>query len=233
MHNVRLVAALAFAAALVVTPDAFAGKPPKGGDTTTTAAASAEVDPYAYPEMLATNVPDFDTFFSNANAPIKSTIDARKRVDMAQNDLADALGLAKGSPMKDAAAELQKKAERKVKVAMTGKMPRLEATEAVPDDVQKGIDAFNAALTDMEGAFGELEGLQPQLAELATQAAGMVATAPDTIKSAGVPMPKIPASLSATKQNAKTIDTSKAEVGSLLDSLKAISADVQASFAAE
>jgi len=215
----RWLLALSLAFTTLSIEDAWAGK------------KAAVEDPYAYPEFDPTNVSDFDTFFSGAKSPVVSVIDSRKKVDQARKDLGVALEIADGDPLGAGLASLAKKADGKIKRVMkTGKLPRLEAKDVLPENVQKSMDGVNNALEQLDAAFNDLEQLQPQISELATKSAELVGNAPDTVKSAGVPLTKIPGSISATKKNGKVVSESSDHVKKLLESLTAIKGDFEGAF---
>jgi hypothetical protein len=91
-------AALAIALSLsFVSTDAFAGKnkPDAGGE-------APAADPYAIPEMKATKIPDVDSFFESAKAPITSVVNSRKMVDGAHARINTALGLGADITLADA-----------------------------------------------------------------------------------------------------------------------------------
>lgn len=221
----RFALILGLVGTLGLADDAFAGK--AKGDT------AAQTDPYAVPEMKSTQIPELDAFFEKAKAPIVSVIDTRKQVDTVQANFVVAMGLPQGTPFKDAVAELQKKGEGKLEVAMDkGSMPRLKAKDAVPSDVQTGIDAFNSTMDALDQAFTNVTGLKGELQTIATEAAALPAKVPDMAKSAGLSAAQIPKSAGATKANVSTINNSKDEVGKLETSLSTLGADVKATFGA-
>ncbi len=215
----RFLLALSLTFGAIGVEDAWAGK------------KDATEDPYAYPEFGPTSVPDFDTFFSNAKSPVVSVIDSRKKIDQARKDLNVALEVTEGAPLSDALASLSKKADGKIKRVMkTGKLPRLEAKDVLPENVKASMEGVNNALEQLDASFHDLEQLKPQLAELATKSAEMIANAPDTIKNSGVPVTKVPGALSATKKNGKVVGDSSDHVTKLIDSLTAIKGDFEGAF---
>jgi hypothetical protein len=159
------LATLSFAHA----PEAFAAK-----------ATSAQQD--ELPKIVVTGIAEFDEVFMKAKS-IHDSIDAEtSTLKSAHTDINTTLGLAADAPLKSALDDLKTKAGGKIKVAMKGTTPRLEPSEAVPENVQKGIDAVNKLIDASEHAVETGEGLVPQAKEVASAAAGFPAKLPTVVK---------------------------------------------------
>lgn len=81
---------------------------------------------------------------------------ARKLLKGARGDLNTALGLKSKTTLPKALAELNKRANGKIKVVKKGKTPTLAASDAVPTDVKRGIDAVNGFTGDITQSLADL-----------------------------------------------------------------------------
>lgn len=136
--------------ALVHSPDALAGKKDKGAEEE------------KLPSIVMTGIAEFDDVYGKAKN-IHDSLDAEnKSLKSARDGLNTALGVATDAPFKTALDDLQAKADKKIKVVMKGKTPRLEPTDAVPDNVRQGIDAVNQVLDASEHAADTAIGLKPE-----------------------------------------------------------------------
>src|SRR5688500_15212359 len=114
---------------------------------------------------------------------IHETLDAEdKKLKDARAQLATTLGIATDAPVKNALADLKTKADGKISVELDGKTPRLKPSEAVPENVQKGIDAANKLLDVSEAAWSKGKELAPEAQRLAEAASGFPAKLPDLVK---------------------------------------------------
>jgi hypothetical protein len=168
-----------------------------------------------------TGVATFDSVFGKAGSMLTSIVTARTNIDTANKNLTTALGLKDGTPLKDAIADLKTKAAGKIKVAMNGTTPKLEATDAVPDNVKKGIDAVNG-LIDATGsattAMGQVIKDSPALvAEV--KAFADVAKVTSDIKAAGITNPiDLGKILKKVANDVKVISSIPGEAQKLVDS---------------
>jgi hypothetical protein len=225
---VRFVSALAFALSLslIAAPEAFAKPKPDDG-----AAAPAAADAYAIPEMKITKIPEIDSFFETAKAPITSLVNTRKMVDAAKDRINTSLGLATGTSFSDALANLNNKAGAMVSIATnTGKMPALHAKDAVPPDIQHAIDEFNGAMADLDTASDQLKQVTGELTTLAQQASELPGKVPDAAKSAGLSMTDQIAATKNTGTNVKTVGGAKDEAEKLGQSLAEIGTSITSTF---
>lgn len=98
----------------------------------------------------------FDRVFSDVAAIDRKLTNAQTMLSDAKTQLNTALGIKNNTPIRKGLAELQERAGGKVSLAMTGKIPTLKANEAVPSDVQKGIDAVNGLSSNLVGSIEAL-----------------------------------------------------------------------------
>ncbi len=97
-----------------------------------------------------------DSFFADVDKLNRDLDAANRLLDGAKTDLNSALGLRKRTTLPKALAELNTRAEGKLGVVMKGKVPTLAASDAVPTDVQAGIDAVNGFTKKMERSMTRL-----------------------------------------------------------------------------
>ena len=212
----RFTVILAGAVALLASAPALAG-----------AAAAPKGDPYAIPQMVVTNVADFDSFFTSANQPISDVITARKNVDMAEGNFKTEMKIAETASIDDAVKELKNKINGKAHLLITaGKIPTLSPADAIPDDAKHAVDAYNALVKDLQDASDKLEATMPAINDASTKAADIVAHAPDTIKNSGLPATKIPGALTATKKDGSIVAGSKDDATKLGQSLASFTTTV-------
>jgi len=136
----RWFGTLLLAVALVGAAPAHAKKKKKGKDD----------------GIQITGIEAFDSVFGDVASIDKRLTNASKVLSSAKKELNTALGLKDGTPLKKAITELKGRADGKVGLAMKGKVPTLEATDAVPTDVQTGIDAVNQMNSDLVTSIEDL-----------------------------------------------------------------------------
>lgn len=149
MRFSRVIALFALAALPAV---AFAGK-------------AKEPDPL--PVIVATGIGEFDTVFNPAKGiqdKLKAESESLKK---ARTDANAALEVATDDPLGTALAELKKKANTKLKVVMSGRMPKVSPEGVVPDNIQKGIDAVNGLVDAADGTITRAGGLKDEAIRLA------------------------------------------------------------------
>lgn len=164
MRLSRLFAVLALAA---LPSLAFAGK--------------AKLDD-PFPVIVTTGISEFDGVFGKVKPIQDSVKQETEKLKSARANVNTALGVADGAVLADALAELQKKADHKIKVAMEGGTPKLNPEGVVPDEVQKGIDAVNELVGVAQGTIKTAEGLAAQSQELVTACAAFPGKVPSLVK---------------------------------------------------
>jgi hypothetical protein len=197
---------------------------PATADAAPKAAKAAKETPLLTIE--ATGIAEFDDVFMKAKA-IHDTLDAQdKNLTEARNALVTALGVATDAPLATAFADLKTKANGKLKLAMKGKTPRLEASDAIPDNVQAGIDAVNKLLDASESAIAAGVGLVPQSKELVAACSAF----PAKLTSMGLePMKLMDASKKVTN-NVKATGATPERVDKLVKTSEGIFTDVTGAF---
>jgi hypothetical protein len=135
----------------------------------------------ALPQIVETGIAEFDSVFMKAKA-IHDTLDGEdKKLKEAREQISIALGVATDAPLKTALADLNTKAGGKLKVALEGGTPKLQASEAVPENVQKAMDAVNKLIDVSAGAASKGKELYPQAQELAKAAADFPGKLPNLV----------------------------------------------------
>jgi hypothetical protein len=169
--------------------------------------ASAVFDTAAFakdtapPEITATGIKEFDDVFMQAKDIQTNLTTSKGKLQTANDDVNSALGLTKGTPFKDAMADLNKKADGKVKVAMTGKTPTLTAADGCPDNVKASVDATNKAVGQISSVGDDMVTLEKQSEELVKQSAQFVEKAPEAISNSGISVTQVPKVTKIIKTN--------------------------------
>jgi len=201
-------------------------KKPKEGDTTTTTEPAAAAAPVL--TMATTGIADVDNVFNQAVDPLKTLQDTQTAIDNLTKNLNTALGLADGGSLNDALADLKTKAAGKVTVAMNDKqMPTLKPSDAVPEEVQKALDGFNASIDEISALVPKLAALPDQFKQIATAAAGFN---PASLTKSGVKATEAPKIMKAITGNLKVLSSAPNVVTGLLDSVKNLTTSVSSTF---
>lgn len=133
---------------------------------------SGDANAPKYPEIKLTKIQEFDPTLSKAK-DIHTTLEGiENKLHDANKGLAATLSLPETTSIDDALAELQKRANNKIKVAMKGKVPKLEASDAVPEEVQKGIDTVNGLTDDLGASLEQIQGMPAEVTQLINDVKG-------------------------------------------------------------
>lgn len=202
----------------------LAGVPTADAGPKNTKGAAAKQD--TLPKIEATGIAEFDDVFMKAKA-IHDTLDAEdKKLAEARKQVSVALGVAEDQPFKTALDDLKTKANGKIKVALKGKMPRLVPTEAVPENVQVGIDAVNNLLDAGEGMIDKGAELVPQSKALAEACAGF----PEKLTTMGLDPMKLIESTKKVTNNVKATGATPDRVDRLVKTSEGLFGDVKGTF---
>ncbi|MDP2309515.1 MAG: hypothetical protein Q8P18_26065 [Pseudomonadota bacterium] len=178
------------------------------------------------PKIEATGISEFDSVFMKAKT-IHETLDVQdKQFVDARAQVAIALGVAADAPLKTAFDDLKAKANGKLKVALKGKMPRLEATDAVPENVQTGIDAVNKLLDAGESMIDTGVQLVPEAQALAEACADF----PSRLTTMGLDPMKLIESTKKVANNVKATGATPARVDRLVKTSEGVFLDAKAAF---
>jgi hypothetical protein len=111
-------------------------------------------------DRVFTRVGEIDRLLSNAEAELRT----------GKRNLNTALELKKGTPLSDGIAELQDRAGGKLGLAMDGRIPKLETTDAVPSNVQSAVDAVNGLTGNLTTSIADMQSLAPEIERLVKDA---------------------------------------------------------------
>lgn len=222
--------ALALVVALSFSDDAFAGKKKKGTDATdTTTTEKTDAAPAAAFEIGLTNIADIDAIFQKAIDPLNNLRDTRNALNSLNANFTKALGLADGTPFKDAIADLKTKANGAVTMAMDEKgMPKLTPSDAAPQNVTDAVNALNQGLSDVMTAVEKLTELPTQMKEVAAAAASL---SPDSLIKSGVKPLEAPKMMKTVTGNIKMLGEAPNELIAIKDALAATIEDLKSGFA--
>ena len=168
-------------------------------------------------EISATGIKEFDDVFMQAKDIQTNLTTSKTKLQTANDDVNSSLGLAKGTPFKDALADLDKKAGGKVTVLMTGKTPTLAAADGCPENVKGAIDTTNKAVSDISSVADDMAKLASQSQALADQTAAFPAKAPDAAKNSGLGVTEIPKATKTVKSNVTIVSKTPGQVKALGD----------------
>jgi hypothetical protein len=92
------------------------------------------------------DISSLDSVFSDASDIESQLSSAQKKRKTARKNVNEILGLDPQTSFSDSLTELKSRGSGKIEVAMSGSVPTLQATDAVPSDVSSAIDAVNSAV---------------------------------------------------------------------------------------
>jgi hypothetical protein len=139
-------------------------------------------EPDPLPVIVLTGISQFDGVFGQAKDVQDKLKGETETLKKARVDTNAALEVATDAPLETALAELQKKAEHKIKVISEGGMPKLNPEAAVPDNVQKGIDAVNGLVAAANHTISTATGLKADAVQLASACAAFPGQVPSLVK---------------------------------------------------
>lgn len=121
-------------------------------------------------QITMTGFKSFDKVFkevADIDARISVAEDALK---FAKRDLNIALDLKRGTPLKDALADLKVKGGENLSVAMTGKVPQLSVSDLAPENITNAVAAVNGLTSSLVTSIDQLAGVPEEVAALTKQA---------------------------------------------------------------
>jgi uncharacterized protein YoxC len=192
--------------------NAFAGKDKAADD-----GATAEL------VIEDTGVAKVDAFYDKVEAMIGKLQSAQADMDSANASLAEALGLAEGTPVADALADLQAKAEGKIELVLEGTKPTLQAGEGVPENVQNAINATNEMAAKLTAAAETLKGVATDVAPLLAEAKDMPAAIAESdlgLKDKATATKTTASNLKTTKQIPEEANTLAGQCSESLELIK-------------
>jgi hypothetical protein len=202
----RFFAVSALALAAVSTP-ALAGK-----------AATTEIQ--------MTGISAFDPTFTSAKDIQGKVTGQTTTLHSARANVNTAIGVATDAPLATALADLSKKAEKKISVAMEGSMPKLNPDAALPDNVKAAVDSVNGLVEAGNDTVTACTGLKNDATQLVSAIAGFPGQLPSVVKN---PM-ELPKATKIVGDNAKIIGEFPKQIDALVAEVEGIYSDVKSAF---
>lgn len=126
--------------------------------------------------IQVTGIKSFDRVFKEVGDIDRRLSHAENQLRSGRQNLNAALGLPKGTPFADALADLQNKAEGNLRLGLSGGgIPKLEATDAVPSNVQKAVDGFNGFTTNLTSSLDDVGQVSKDISHLVNATSKMPA----------------------------------------------------------
>jgi hypothetical protein len=159
-----------------------------------------------------TGIKSFDRVFKEVGDIDGRLADSESQLRKGRQNLNAALGLPKGTPFSDALADLQNKAEGKLRLGVSnGAIPKLEPTDAVPANVQTAVDGFNGFTQNLTASIANVGDLSKDITRLVDATAHMPKNLVDEFSksSGGVSIIEklfvLPKAVKATSHNIKIV----------------------------
>ncbi len=153
------------------------------------------------PTIEMCGIPAFDTVFARVAAIDEKLTTTGKLMGDTKRAIQAALSLDSSLSLHDSLMSLKEEAAGKLTVRMTGGVPKLEATDAVPPDVQEAITAVQRMVRGIGASMTELKGIPEEAKGLVTEAAAFPRRIREEAKSASIKASQIPKALKVVKQN--------------------------------
>lgn len=150
-------------------------------------------------ELVGINA--FDAVFTQARDIDKILDRARKQIRNGRTNLNSALGLTQGTPWADAVSQLQKKGGSKLRLASSGGGFKLQASDAVPNNVKSAVSAMNSTLGNYRTALTQMANLPKEIKQLNAAAAKFPDRIQRNYNNLGISAFELPQILSTTSNN--------------------------------
>jgi division protein CdvB (Snf7/Vps24/ESCRT-III family) len=170
-----------------------------------------------------TGVAKVDSFYDKVETIIGKLQSAQTDMDESNAKLAEALGLAEGTPVADALADLQAKAEGKISLVLEGTKPTLTAEEGCPENVKNAINATNDMATKLTAAATTLKEVAGEVAPLLGEAKDMPAAIAESdlgLKDKATATKTAASNLKTTKQIPEEANTLAGKCNETLELIK-------------
>lgn len=165
-----------------------------------------------------TGVSELDSVFQEA-AEIDTILDdCRRSLKTGRVNLAKALELPEGTPLEDSLTELKQRAKGKLKVAQKNGKVSITASDAVPGNVQEGLDALQDMLDGYAASLDALASLPDQVQSLSKESSALVKKLEDP-SSLGLSATEIPGIAKKSNKNLKMISNMPNRVDKLTGEL--------------
>jgi hypothetical protein len=157
-------------------------------------------------DIELTGIDSFDNVFREARDLDERFDSAKAALDSGRATLNSALGLAEGTPFADAIADLQAKAQGKLQVAVDeGGGLSLQASDAVPANVQAAVDSLNATLSSYKTAVSDLTGAKDDITSLVNATKSFPSQLQSDFKSLDLSLNEVPGKLQTVRDNVRII----------------------------
>jgi hypothetical protein len=212
---------------LVLGSAAFAMVSP--AEAKKTSSSSTETDPFeGVADIIACGIAEFDSVFTEAGRLQKEMKTSYQNVKDAKTNVNTVLGVATDAPVATALADLQAKAAGKLKVVMNGTTPKLEAKDAIPDNVQKGLDAVNNLVDIGKKTADSVLAMKDKVVALGQQAAGFPMKVPTMLGSLSADQVKTTSKI--VGDNVKSIKAMPGQIESISSQVTSIFNDIKTAF---
>ncbi len=144
------------------------------------------------------------------------------KIATSRGDIAGALGLAKETTFADSFAELKKRGEGKLTVALDDrKLPTLKAEDAAPDDVKAAATKVNASTDALVSAKERIPSIQENTLALKDQVAGFPGKVDkDLLKKNDLSVTSLPKVLTKTKSDVSVTASTPARVQAVAEEVE-------------
>lgn len=186
---------------------------PKIGSTSSGGSSATDIE--------LTGIESFDSIFREARDLDERVDNAKAALDQGVITLNSALGLTEGTPFSDAVTELRTRAEGKLKVVVEdGGGLSLEATDAVPSNVQAAVDALNATLDSYKAAIADIGGAKDDAASLVAATKNLPSQLQSDFKSFDLALNEVPGKLATVQDNVRIIGNMPERIDKLGGAMK-------------
>jgi hypothetical protein len=178
-----------------------------------------------------TGVKSFDKVFRQAKKINKRIKDAESDLRDSRKALRSALGLTKKATYVDGLKELKERADGKLRVYVKNGRATLKAKEAVPTDVQNGIDAVNDLTRTIPSSVRNLKGAGTESVKMFRKAQKFPSNIARELGSQGVDgllaiLFKLPKITKRTVRNVRVMGAMSKRTGKTIKELSLISSTV-------
>ena len=166
------------------------------------------------PDIKKTGIKELDPTFMKAKAIHDDLDNIHSSLKSANTNLATALSMPANTSLSDSLTELKKRGNNKINTVLEdGKWPKLKASDAVPSDVQAGIDAVNSLIDALKTSESTLAGMPAASKELVASAEKLPnKVGLKTLTSNNISITKLPKVGKKVKNNMKAVKSTPERV---------------------
>lgn len=185
-----------------------------------------------YPEIKLTKIAEFDPTLSDAKSIHDSLSVMETKLRDANKGLATTLKMPETTSIDEMLGELKKRANNKITVGLEkGRVPKLKASDAVPSDVQAGIDAVNAMMDDLGAGLEQVEAMPAKVQGLISSAKSFPGQLnPDLVKKNGLTAAELPKIAKTLGTDVKAIEATPERIKGVTDQTLNMFSKVQSTF---